>query len=414
MVCRIILILSFSFAFLCGTAQEKKLDYYVQQGLKNSPVVRDYHNQVRSASVDSLLIKALNKPQVGFRGYAYYAPVVNHYGYSDILTNIANLTTVMNVSQPIFNKRTVEANLLKAGIQSESLSNTLRLAEKELKKSITDSYLEVYSTFTEITLDRELISFAKEEGKILKSLTEEGLCRQTDYLLFMIVLQDQEMSLREQQILYRRKISELNLLCGIADTVTITPVKPDLGDIPLVKPGHSPFFERFRIDSLRIANEQILINRNYKPATNWFADAGLINNDPTVIYQNFGFSIGLNFTVPVYDGSQRKLNFRKLKSEEESRAGYASAFNLEYNQRIQQLLRELDETSALLPLDQSLTRNSKLLVSQQRELVRQGAGTIIDYLLVVKNYLSVRRTMNQHELRLLQIRNEISYWKNYE
>jgi len=414
MICRAILVLSFFLAFLHGAAQERKLDYFFQEGLKNSPVIMDLHEQVRSASIDSLLIKAMNKPQVGFRGYTYYAPVVNHYGYSEILTNIANLTSVMYVSQPIFNKRTVEASLLKAGIQHESLSNTIRLAENDLKKAITESYLVVYSTFIEITLDRELISFAKKEGKILKSLTEDGICKQTDYFLFMIVLQDQEISLREQQILFRRQISDLNILCGITDTVTITPVKPNLGEIPLVKPGHSPFFERFRIDSLRIANEKIFINRNYKPAINWFSDAGLINNDPMVIYQNFGLSIGLNFTVPVYDGNQRKLNFQKLKTEEDSRSGYAAAFKREYDQRLQQLLKELDQTSALLPLDQSQTRNSELLVSQQRELVSKGAGSITDYLIAVKNYLSARRNLNQHEVRILQIRNEINYWKNSE
>jgi outer membrane protein TolC len=411
---RISLFLLLSLQFLTGNAQDRGLDYYLLQGVNNSALIRDLHNQVRSNSMDSLLIKAMNKPQVGFRGYAYYAPVVNNYGYSEILTNIANLTSVITVSQPIFNKKTVEANLLKTGIQHESISNAIRLAENELKKSITESYLAVYSTFTEIELDRELISFANEEGKILKSLTEQGIGKQTDYLLFRIVLQDQEMALREQEILFRKQISDLNLLCGMTDTGSITPVKPDLGDIPLLKPVHSPYFERFKIDSLRIANERIFIDRSYKPAISWFSDAGLINNDPMVIYQNFGLSIGLNFTVPVFDGNQRKLNFQKLKAEEDSRSGYAAAFRREYDQRLQQLLRELDQTSALLPLDQSQTRNAELLVSQQRALVGKGAGSITDFLLAVKNYLSARRNFNQHEVRILQIRNEIKYWKNYE
>jgi outer membrane protein TolC len=413
-ICRNFLFFSFLLPFLHGIAQERRLEYFIRQGLKNSVLISDLHNQVRSNSVDSLLVKALNKPQVGFRGYAYYAPVINHYGYSDILTNIANLTSVLNVSQTIFNKRTVEANLMRTGIQHESLSNEIRLAEKELKKVITESYLEVYSVYTGIAFDRELLTFAKEEAKILRSLTESGIYRQTDYLSFMNDLQAQELSIREQQIRYLKQITDLNILCGITDTVEIIPVKPEAEEIFPVKPGHSPFFERFRIDSLRIANQKLLFDRTYKPAVNWFSDAGLINNDPTVIYQNFGLSIGLSFTIPVYDGNQRKLNSLKLKTVEESRTGYAAAFRREVDQRLYQLHRELEQTSALLPLDQSQARNSELLVSQQRELVSHGAVSITDYLVAVRNYITARRNLNQHEVRILQIRNEMNYWKNDE
>jgi len=411
MVCRILLVVTFLFSFLSGKSQEQTLDYFLQQGIKNSPLIRDLNGQIRSNRIDSLLIKAMNKPRVEFRGYAYYAPVVNNFGYSEVLTNIANLTSVISVSQPLFNKNTVKENLVKTGIQKQSLINTIRLTEISLKKAITAAYLDVWSTYSDISVNLELLSFIREQGKILKSLTENGIYRQTDYLSFMIDLQGQELQIRELNLQFHKQISDLYILCGIRDTSVFSPVKPDLGNFLSSRKTVSPLFMRFFIDSLRISNEKILTDRNYKPAVSWFSDAGLINNDPRVIYQNFGLSLGLNFTLPVYDGNQRKLNFQKLKSEEDIRAGYSEAFKREYYQQLQQFSDELEQTRALLPAVTAQVRNSELLVNSEKELVIKGSGSITDYLIAVKNYLSVRKSLNQYEVRLLQIQNEINYFK---
>ena len=408
---RILLVVSFFLSFLPGRSQEQTLDYFLQQGIKNSPLIRDLNGQIRSNRIDSLLIKAMNKPRVEFRGYAFYAPVVNNFGYSEILTNIANLTSVMSVSQQLFNKKTVEANLLKTGIQKQSLANTVRLTENSLKKAITAVYLDAWSINSDISVNLELVSFAKEQAKILKSLTENGIYKQTDYLSFMFDLQGQELQVRELNLRFRKQISDLYILCGIRDTASFSPVKPELGNPSPSKQVLLPLFMRFYLDSLRITNENILIDRNYKPTVIWFSDAGLINNDPKVIYQNFGLSLGLNFTLPIYDGNQRKLNHQKRKSEEDIRAGYAEAFNREYHQQLQQFLDELDQTRALLPAVRSQVRNAELLVNQEKELVSKGSGSITDYLIAVKNYLSVRKSLNQYEVRLLQIQNEINYLK---
>jgi hypothetical protein len=169
MFCRILFFVSLFLPFLPVRGQEKKLEYFLQQGIKNSPMISDLNGQIRLNQVDSLLIKAMNKPRVEFRGYAFYAPVVNNIGYSEILTNIANLTSVMSVSQRLFNKKTIEANLLKTGNQKQSLVNTVHLTEISLKRALTAAYLDVWSTYSDISVDNELLSFAKEQGNLLKS-----------------------------------------------------------------------------------------------------------------------------------------------------------------------------------------------------------------------------------------------------
>lgn len=408
---RFLLIFSFFLPFISVKSQERTLNYFLQEGIKNSPLIKDLNGQINANQTDSMLIKATNLPRIDFRGYAYYAPIINHFGYSEVLTNLANLTSVISVYQPIFNKKTIEANLIKNSIQKRALTNSVVLTGNILKKEITAAYLDAYSTFSDISVDLELLSFAKEQGKILKSLTESGIYKQTDYLAFIIDLQGQGLEVKEMKLQLKKQISGLYILCGIKDTATFVPIVPDLGNYSLKSTEALPMFMRFTIDSLRIKNENLLLDRNYKPSISWFSDAGLINNDPTIIYQNFGLSLGLNLTLPIYDGSQRKLNRQKLKYEEDIREGYASAFRQEYDQQLQNWLTELKDLEAFIPEVITQVHNLELLVSEDKELVSKGSGSITDYLIAVKNYISARKNLNQFKTRILQIQNEINYWK---
>jgi len=87
------------------------------------------------------------------------------------------------------------------------------------------------------------------------------------------------------------------------------------------------------------------------------------------------------------------------------------AFKQQYYQQLQQWSDEIDQTRALLPAVRSQVRNMDLLISQEKELVMRGSGSITDYLIAVKNYLSVRKSLTQFEVRILQIQNEINYFK---
>ena len=61
-----------------GFCQNNKLDFYVGQALANSPLLKDYKNQVAASYYDSLLILAAYKPQVTGNSNNSYAPVIKH------------------------------------------------------------------------------------------------------------------------------------------------------------------------------------------------------------------------------------------------------------------------------------------------------------------------------------------------
>ncbi len=407
----LLLVISLIFYFCSHSfAQVRTLDYFLQAGLTNSPLIKDLNNQMRMNSVDSLLIKANRLPQIKFNGLMMYAPIIHDYGYSEAITNGGNLISVIQASQNIFNNKTIEAQYRKIGLQNQSLSNSSRITEKDLKKAITEQYLTVYSVSNEMTSLKTIVKSSRDEESILKQMMEKGIYRQTDYLSFLIELQSQELDLNDLELKYNKELSGLKLLCGIKDTNSYQLSMPEITH-PLGKSDHSPFFLHFMIDSLNIQNEKIIIDRNYKPSVNWLTDAGLVNNDPMVIYKNFGISIGMSLTLPVYDGNQRKLNYQKLKMSEETRKGYEDFFRQQYDRQLLQLNDELKRTFEIVPKLKQQYTLAESIVRQDKELLNMGGISVIDFVIAVKNLITIKQNLNQNEIKVLRIINEISYWE---
>jgi len=393
-------------------AQVRRLDFYLQQGLVNSPLMKDFSNQVRSNNLDSLIIHATRVPQVNFNGLLSYAPVINGYGYSEAVTNIGNFNSVVSVTQPLFNRKTVEAQYSKIGLQNRSLANTAGISARDLKKTITAQYLTACSVFSDISFNLVVMKQAREEEKLLNSLVKSGLYRQTDYLSFLLELQTLEFQQNDLQTQYQRTLSDLNLLCGINDTTTYEPELPDLSGHKTGGTTGSLFFERFSVDSLRISNDLLISERGYKPRVAWYSDAGLVNNDPALIYKNLGFSFGVTFSLPVFDGNQRKLNVEKLKTAEDTRRNYRDFFLVQYLQQRRQLNQALKQTGGLIPRLGSQLELAGSIVRQDKQLLATGGISITDYIIALKNYIAIQSNLNQYRIRVLQIMNEINYWKD--
>jgi outer membrane protein TolC len=397
-------------AVLCQ-GQEQTLDYYIQSGLTNSPVLKDISGQIRENSADSLISQAGYRPQVSFNGYMMYAPVISGYGYSEVITNGQNLTGTVNVTQDIFNKKTRETEYEKFGIRNQSLANTQKLSKNELQKIITVQYLTACSACLEESFEKEILATLRTEEQVLGKLVDAGLYRPTDYLLFRLELSNLDRRVKELGIQFKKELSTLNILCGIPDTTRYTLRLPELTELLPSGSTKSPLFLRFEIDSLRIENEKAIINRKYKPAFSWFTDAGLVNDQPRYIYQNFGLSLGMSMSFPIYDGNQRKLNFSKLKTSEESRKNFENQFRLQYDLQLSQLKEELEKTRQIIQDNEEQINLAKTLIEQDKILLNYGSVPITEYMIAMKNLLESRQTGIRYKVRALQIINELNFWK---
>ena len=391
-------------------AQVNNLEFYINQGLIHSPVLKDISNQISTNAFDSLLVKAGQKPQVSYNGLLYYAPVISGIGYSEAITNISNITSVIYVSQRIFNQKTIEAQYSKFGNQNQSFRISSKITETELRKAITLQYLSACSVSNDITFNIELLASSKNEELILKQLVEKGLYKQIDYLSFIVEFKTQELLINDLQIQYQKEISALHVLCGLPDTSYEKLTLPEIKIKPQFSTINSLFFKQFAVDSLRIQNEKALIDLNYKPSINWFSDLGLLNNLPRDISNNFGLSVGLSLSVPIYDGQQRRLNYEKLKIAENTRTNYAIFFKQQLNQQLQQLYSELKQTQQIIPQIEQQLSIAESIMKQDMSLLNAGNISITDYVNALKNFISIKRSINQYQVKILQIMTEINYW----
>jgi outer membrane protein TolC len=406
----LVILICLSILQLPSIGQVKSLDFFIDQGLIHSPVLKDINNQLSSNTVDSLLIKAGQKPHISFNGLVYYAPIINGVGYSEVITNVSNISSQAYITQHIFNRKTIEALYSKSALQNQSLKVSYKISENDLRKAITLQYLAACLVSNDLTFNRDLLKSSREEEKILVQLVEKGLYRQVDYSSFLVELKGQELLMNDLLLQYQKEISALNILCGLPDTAYEQLVLPDIRLNSPVNEANSPFFTRFIVDSLKIQNEKLLIDRNYKPSVNWFSDAGIVNNIPREISKNIGFSVGLNLSFPIYDGQQRKLNYEKLKIAENSRTNYASYFKRQFSQQLQQLYKELKMTEEiLLQVNEQLVLEESV-IKQQKSLINIGNISITDYVTTLKNYITIKRSVNQYQLKILQIITEINYW----
>lgn len=140
--------------------QQTDLDYFIRNALKNDVTVRSNVNRQQFYGLQARLIDAQNKaPQVTFTSDYILAPFfgsngkpvsittnpsANAFGYDVGQTNGGTYATQLNVALPLLNKRVI-SSLQEENNNAAAINGNNRLQlEHDLRKSITDQYIQVY------------------------------------------------------------------------------------------------------------------------------------------------------------------------------------------------------------------------------------------------------------------------------
>ena len=239
--------------------QNNKLNFYVGQALANSPLLKDYQNQVQASYYDSLLILAAYKPQVTGSSNNLYAPAIKGWGYDKALTNGANVNALVGVNKQLMNKKTVAAQFQNIQLQNETINNTSKITEQDLKRTIIAQYITAYGDQQQLNFNKEINSLLTKQEIVLKKLTQSNVFKQVDYLSFLVTLQQQALVVRQQQMQYKNDFALLNYLCGVTDTATINLADPEIKSASLPDKSNSIFFNQFKIDSLKSINSKAML-----------------------------------------------------------------------------------------------------------------------------------------------------------
>jgi outer membrane protein TolC len=391
-------------------AQDRTLDLFLEQALANSPLLKEYRNQARINQLDSMRIRAGYKPQVTGISNNSYAPTIHGFGYDYAVTNGALVSALVGVNQQVVSRENLNTQFRTLELQSASLGNTSRITEQELKRTVSAQYIQTYGDQLQLQFTRDIIGQLRKEEGVLKQLTERNAYRQSEYLTFLVTIRQEELTLRQTELQFRNDYAALNYLCGLSDTTARILQEPVISVSELPDPDHSAFFQQFTLDSLKLVNSRDLIAFNSRPKLVLYADGGYLSSLAYQAYKNFGFSAGMNLTVPIYDGHQRKLQYNKLSIEELTRSGYKEYFSRQYDQQLAQLRQQLAGTESLLAEINAQVAYSETLIRVNAKLLETGDVRIADVIIALNSYLNARYLFVQNRITRMQIINQINYW----
>lgn len=397
------LITTFSFS------QERNLDYYINAGLQNSPLLKDYNNQKAANLIDSMRILAGYKPQISGLSINNYAPTYKGWGYDGAVTNGANFSQQVVVTKRLVSKANLQTQNESIRLLNESLDIMGRITEQDLKKSIIAQYITAYGVLQQYIFNNDMLQLIKKQETVLKKLTEKGVYRQTDYLSFIVTLQQQELLISQVKIEFQHEFSTLSYLSGIQDTASVPLTKPEVELAILPDAESSVFYQPFRLDSLRLRNNDALIEFNYKPKVNLYADGGYLSSFADQAYKNFGTSFGLNINVPIYDGKQKKMQHDKINIAEQTRQNYRDYFKKQFGQEIALLLQQLNATQQLINQAAPQIKYTETLIEANRKLMETGDARMSDFIIAIGNYLTTKNIITQNTINKLQLINQINY-----
>ena len=209
---------------------------------------------------------------------------------------------------------------------------------------------------------------------------------------------------------YKNNYASLNYLAGIIDTATQTLSDPDIQLQGNYDAENLPFFFNYKIDSLRIENERLIAEVQYRPKVNLFADAGYQSSFILTPYKNFGYNFGINLTVPIYDGHQKRLQFSKLDIEERTRQKRQDFFYNQYHQQIQQLQQQLNSLENLAAPVNKQINYLETLINVDGKLLETGDIRITDYVLALNNYITAKNLVVQNQIAKYLVIQQLNYW----
>ncbi|RYY90858.1 MAG: hypothetical protein EOO15_00895 [Chitinophagaceae bacterium] len=392
-----------------AAAQARNLSYFVEQAAANSPGLRELQNQLLLARIDSLLLRAALRPQVAFVSTDSYAPIVGGVGYDEAITNIANVSAIVQANKNFVSTRNVHAQLQTIALQRRALIDTILLSRQDLVRTITDQYIAAYADQISADFSHDVYVLMQREEAALTKLTEKGVYKQVDYLNFYITMQQQELTALQAQIQFDADFLTLNYLAGIVDTSVGRVEAPVLTDT-IADFQQSPFFTRFITDSLRLANERDLLRYQYKPKIGAYTDAGYQSTLQVSPWRNFGFSAGLSVSIPIYDGHQRSLREQQLNIREQTRSHNRDFYARQYGMQTAQLRRQLQAIDGLTASLQKQIDFSRTLIEANGKLLQVGDITMKDYVAAITNYLNAQNLLNQNTVSRLKVLSQLNYW----
>jgi len=382
------------------------LDYYLNSAKENSPVLNDFKNQRYSLKIDSLNMKADYGFKVTGIGDAMYAPVIGGWGYDAALSSGQNITALIRMSKDLLGKNNLDTRLANYSLGIRQLLNQSNITELQLKRAVTDQYILTYAAQEQVQNAQEIIQLLTQEEIILKKLTQNAAFKQTDYLSFMVTLQQNQLLAQQRYADWLNNYATLNYLAGIVDT-TLQKIETPLISIQKTLPfEQSVYAKSYETDSLKLANDANIIKYEYQPKLSAYADGGYSSSLVTSPYKNFGASAGLSLTIPIYDGDKQKKLLQQNHLEQNTQQQYSEFQKKQYLQQSAQIETQIKQYKQMIVTANEQLKYAQALIEANLKQLPTGDVKVTDFIVSVNNYINLKSGLIQFEMTLNNLYNQ--------
>ncbi len=389
--------------------QAVTLDSYLNISAQSSPLLKEYDNAISINRIDSLILHKTFGPQVNAVSNDFYAPVANGWGYDEIATNIDQFEALISVTKDLSGKSSLKNQSAAFGLENTSLTYQRKQVLNEISKTVADQYIAAYAALLEWKFNDSLLTLMHKEDEVFKKLTESNIYLQTDYLSFIITVQQQQFLVSKSKIMYSDAISSLNYLCGIHDTSFVSISDPQLEWNLAPDFSETIYQKQLQIDSLLILNSDRQIDLNYRPKVDVYADAGYLSTFQFEGYKNFGASIGLNVTIPLYDGGQRNLEHNKTNIQLIEIQERSDFLERQYRQQRDQLRQQYLANEQLRIQVQTQLDYMHALIEANTKLLSTGDLLVTNLLYMLNNYKTIQYEFIRIDIIKYQLINQLNY-----
>ncbi len=398
-----------SFAGAFAQTSSLPLSYFLNKAERNNPTLVDYRNQIKSLRFDSAIVVAKTKPQVNATALGNFAPRIKGYGFDEVITNGQALEGLLQADYNLLNGNRTRNALERVKLSADSVRYASRFTHLDLQRNITEQYLIAYASQLQVDFNSQLVKVLANEDTLLRKLTRSNIYKQSEYLTFLVSYQQQELTLQQSILTFKSDIAALNYLAGIADTTTKILDAPNINLENLAETS-TFFIKKFEVDSLIGINEKSLIALRYRPKLSVYVNGGYSSSLIFQPYKNFGASVGFSFSIPIYDGHQRKLEYNKIDLNLNTVANYKRFFISQRQQQLNLIRQQLASTEQLFPQIEKQLKFAKGLIEVDARLLHTGDIKISDFVIALNNYLNAQNLFVQTTLNRYKLINQLNYW----
>ena len=416
--------------FLTGiiNAQQRDINFFVEQAKTNSPLIQKNKNDNKLLELDLKQTEALLKrPEINLESNILFAPIVSHdnntnrfnltsagadnyTGYDLGITNGGQYQAFVSLKQPLLGNMNYKLYSKKSDISHKQNENSTTMTIHEMEQLVAYQYILCLKSKAQLHNAEIIQKLLGEELTILKKLVENAVYRQSDLMLLQIEKQNMELNHKSFEDDYKSNLYDLNLLCGIKDSSEVDIQELNL-QLKQKTNTNSQFLISYKLDSLSIVADQSINELKYKPQLSAFANAGLnAVNIPS--FNRLGFSAGITFSWNIYDGGQRKMELEKSKVNINTLQFEKSHFitQQEINKnKIESQIKSLDERGIIL--ENQLQQYDKLYKVYENEL-SQGLVSVMDFKNLLKDITAKKQDYLLQKMEKQLLINSYNYW-NY-